>query len=206
MKADREVAARQTKRRDGTRRGSRRRSPRLIAERTAGAGGFRRRCAQSQERSGMADSLAGASNNEVALSESTLADKYDLGKQRALMTGTQAVVRLLLMQRRSIAAPALTQPVWSRVIAARRSAASTRKCTARSPISTTMISCSCRASMRIWPRPRSGARSRRRFAAKANTTGCSRFGTARARASIAAATCSATSISRALRALAARWR
>ena len=47
----------------------------------------------------MADSLAGASNNEVALSESTLADKYDLGKKRALMTGTQAVVRLLLMQK-----------------------------------------------------------------------------------------------------------
>ncbi|MGA9825099.1 MAG: indolepyruvate ferredoxin oxidoreductase family protein, partial [Methylocystis sp.] len=47
----------------------------------------------------MADSLAGASNNEVALSESTLADKYDLGKERALMTGTQAVVRLLLMQK-----------------------------------------------------------------------------------------------------------
>src|SRR5208283_2540556 len=61
--------------------------------------GFRRRCAQSQERSGMADSLAGASNNEVAHDESTLADKYDLGKERALMTGTQAVVRLLLMQK-----------------------------------------------------------------------------------------------------------
>jgi indolepyruvate ferredoxin oxidoreductase len=47
----------------------------------------------------MADSLAGASKIDPALVESTLADKYDLSKQRVLMTGTQAVVRLLLMQK-----------------------------------------------------------------------------------------------------------
>ena len=35
---------------------------------------------------------------ELSLSEATLEDKYDLGKTRVLMTGTQAVVRLLLMQ------------------------------------------------------------------------------------------------------------
>jgi indolepyruvate ferredoxin oxidoreductase len=133
----------------------------------------------------MADSLAGASNNEVALSESTLADKYDLGKQRALMTGTQAVVRLLLMQ---------------------------KEIDRRAGLNTAGLVTGYRGS------PLGGVDAQMHrakpyfdnndilFAAKANTTGCSRFGTARARASIAAATCSATSISRALRALAARWR
>ncbi len=47
----------------------------------------------------MADSLASVSHIGPALVESTLADKYELDKDRVLMTGTQAIVRLLLMQK-----------------------------------------------------------------------------------------------------------
>src|SRR3954452_19747537 len=36
---------------------------------------------------------------QVALRDVTLDDKYDLGKDRVFITGTQAIVRLLLMQR-----------------------------------------------------------------------------------------------------------
>jgi len=59
----------------------------------------------------MADSLAGASKIDPALVESTLADKYDLSKQRVLMTGTQAVVRLLLMQKELDRRAGSTRPV-----------------------------------------------------------------------------------------------
>jgi indolepyruvate ferredoxin oxidoreductase len=47
----------------------------------------------------MADVLADALHIGPALSSATLEDKYDLLKERVLMTGTQAVVRLLLMQK-----------------------------------------------------------------------------------------------------------
>jgi indolepyruvate ferredoxin oxidoreductase len=47
----------------------------------------------------MADGIACASSADSALSMATLEDRYDLGKTRVLMTGTQAVVRLLLMQK-----------------------------------------------------------------------------------------------------------
>lgn len=40
-----------------------------------------------------------APEGQVALRDVTLDDKYDLGKQRVFITGTQAIVRLLLMQR-----------------------------------------------------------------------------------------------------------
>ena len=36
---------------------------------------------------------------EVALDSVSLDDKYDLSKERVFLTGTQAIVRLLLMQR-----------------------------------------------------------------------------------------------------------
>ncbi len=47
----------------------------------------------------MADGPAGAPIDHDDLSAATLEDRYDLRKKRVLMTGTQAVVRLLLMQR-----------------------------------------------------------------------------------------------------------
>ncbi|QGM44597.1 indolepyruvate ferredoxin oxidoreductase family protein [Methylocystis heyeri] len=47
----------------------------------------------------MADSFASDSRDGLALADATLADKYDLDKPRVLMTGTQAIVRLLLMQK-----------------------------------------------------------------------------------------------------------
>jgi indolepyruvate ferredoxin oxidoreductase len=46
----------------------------------------------------MADGLASAPDAGFASRMETLEDKYDLGRTRVLMTGTQAVVRLLLMQ------------------------------------------------------------------------------------------------------------
>ena len=36
---------------------------------------------------------------QVALRNVTLDDKYDLGKERIFMSGAQAVIRMLLMQR-----------------------------------------------------------------------------------------------------------
>jgi len=112
------------------------------------------------------------------LSESTLADKYDLGKQRALMTGTQAVVRLLLMQRRSIAAPALTQPSGhglSRLAARRRRRANARA----KPYFDNNDILFMPASMRsgrdaIWGAQQAEIRGEGKY------DGCSRFGTARA--------------------------
>jgi len=47
----------------------------------------------------MADVNAGVSMTGSALRETTLSDKFDLEKSRVLMTGTQAIVRLLLMQK-----------------------------------------------------------------------------------------------------------
>ena len=47
----------------------------------------------------MAEIHACASTIDSALSAATLKDKYELDKDRVLMTGTQAVVRMLLMQK-----------------------------------------------------------------------------------------------------------
>ncbi|MFO1126640.1 MAG: indolepyruvate ferredoxin oxidoreductase family protein, partial [Methylocystis sp.] len=40
-----------------------------------------------------------ASNTDPAFGEASLSDRFDLGRARVLMTGTQAIVRLLLMQK-----------------------------------------------------------------------------------------------------------
>ena len=83
-------------------------------------------------------------------------------------------------------------------LAARRArpAVHARRARARAPTT----SCSSPASTRTSPPPRCGARSRPSCAARASTTACSRSGTARARASTAPATCSATPTSPAPRA------
>ena len=47
----------------------------------------------------MAEFSAEASALDPVLGSWTLEDRYDLGKNRVLMTGTQAIVRLLLMQK-----------------------------------------------------------------------------------------------------------
>ena len=45
----------------------------------------------------MAETFAGASIPGSAYGQATLADKYDLAQSRVLMSGTQAIARLLLM-------------------------------------------------------------------------------------------------------------
>jgi indolepyruvate ferredoxin oxidoreductase len=47
----------------------------------------------------MADTLAGAAKTGSAFGDVTLADKFNLGTARVHMSGTQAIVRLLLMQK-----------------------------------------------------------------------------------------------------------
>ena len=47
----------------------------------------------------MADTVAGASQTGSAFAEASLSDRFDLDKSRVLITGTQAIVRLLLMQK-----------------------------------------------------------------------------------------------------------
>ncbi len=47
----------------------------------------------------MADSVAGDILSGSAFGEASLSDRFDLAKTRVLMTGTQAIVRLLLMQK-----------------------------------------------------------------------------------------------------------
>ena len=114
----------------------------------------------------------------------TLGDKYDLAKSRILLTGTQAVVRLVLMQQardrrmgkrtagyvtgyRGSPLGGLDQQ-FERAADAPRSRPT---------------SCSSRRSTRISRRRRCGARSRRRCAARGASTASSASGTARDRAS-----------------------
>ncbi|BDV32935.1 indolepyruvate ferredoxin oxidoreductase family protein [Methylocystis iwaonis] len=47
----------------------------------------------------MADHVAGALNPGSAFAEARLSDRFDLARDRVLITGTQAIVRLLLMQK-----------------------------------------------------------------------------------------------------------
>lgn len=54
-----------------------------------------------------------------------LDDRYDRTTGRVYLTGTQALVRIMLDQARRDRAAGITQPASSRAIAARRSAAST---------------------------------------------------------------------------------
>ena len=62
----------------------------------------------------------------TALQDVSLDDKYDLSKERIFLSGTQAIIRMLLMQQRARPARrARTRPASSPAIAARRSAAST---------------------------------------------------------------------------------
>ncbi len=132
----------------------------------------------------------------MALNQVTLDDKYDLAKSRIFVTGFQALVRL----------SASTPRAMSPAIAARRSAPSTSSSTARSARSTNTTSAFKPESTRTSRRPRSGARSRPSCAARASSTACSAFGTARVRASTAPATSSVTPISPARPSMAACWR
>jgi indolepyruvate ferredoxin oxidoreductase len=55
----------------------------------------------------------------------SLDDRFDLGKSTVLMNGTQALVRLMLMQKARDRAAGLNTAASSPAIAARRSAQST---------------------------------------------------------------------------------
>ncbi|MBI5013600.1 MAG: indolepyruvate ferredoxin oxidoreductase family protein, partial [Methylocystis sp.] len=47
----------------------------------------------------MADIAAGDAKTGTAFAEASLSDRFDLGRSRVLITGTQAIVRMLLMQK-----------------------------------------------------------------------------------------------------------
>ncbi len=47
----------------------------------------------------MADSIAGDLQTGAAFGAESLSDRFDLARPRILLTGTQAIVRLLLMQK-----------------------------------------------------------------------------------------------------------
>ncbi len=141
-----------------------------------------------------------------ALRDVSLDDKYALDTGRVFLTGTQALVRLLMLQRqRDVAAGlntagfvsgyrgsplgALDQALWQAQQLPRPRA---------HPLP---------AGRQRGPRRdrRSGARSRSTSTRARSTTACSRCGTARARASTAAATCSSTPTTPAPRSTAACW-
>ena len=148
----------------------------------------RRRCSVAIARS--------AEGPLMTLRPVSLDDKYDLAQSRVLVTGYQALIRACLMQKeRDRRAGLNTGGYRHRLsrLAARRPRPAVH---ARRPrISPPPTSSSSPASTRSSPPPRCGARSRPSCAARASSMACSACGTARARASTAPATCSATPIS-----------
>ena len=129
----------------------------------------------------------------MSLRDVSLHDKYDLGKDRVLLNGTQALVRLMLMQRARDGRRGSIPRATSRAIAARPSAPSTsrwrrRGRTSRPPhvkfhpgLNEDL------AATAALGHPAGGTAGR-----GASTTASSASGTARARASTARATSSAT--------------
>jgi len=128
----------------------------------------------------MADSLAGASKIDPALVESTLADKYDLSKQRVLMTGTQAVVRLLLMQKELDRRAGLNTAGFVTGYRGSPLGGVDAQMHRAKPYFDKDDILFMPVSTKTLRLPPSGAPSRPRCAARANMTACSRYGTARA--------------------------
>ena len=132
-------------------------------------------------------------NAPAELRDVTLDDKYTLERGRVYLTGVQALVRLPMMQRQRDRARASTPPASSPATAARRSAASTRRCGSAKkyleqqphplPAGRQRGPRRDRGLGHAAGQPVPGAQVRRRVRA---------CGTARARASTAAATCSST--------------
>ena len=134
-----------------------------------------------------------------------LEDRYRLDKGRVYLTGIQALVRLPMMQRqRDLAAGPQHRRLHLAAIAARRSAATTRRCGRRKRYLKEQ-------QHRLPARPQRGPRRDRGVGHAADqplsraprSTACSASGTARARASTARATCSSTPMPPAPRSMAA---
>ena len=70
-------------------------------------------------------------NAPADLSKASLDDKYTLERGRVFMTGTQALIRLMMLQRERDSRAGLIRPASSPAIAARRWAGSTSRCGAR---------------------------------------------------------------------------
>ena len=101
-------------------------------------------------------------DGQVALRNVTLDDKYDLSKDHVFITGTQAVIRMLLMQRERDRLAGLSTAGFVSGYRGSPSAASTRISGAPGNGWRPPTSSSSRGSTRNLPRPPSGARSRRR--------------------------------------------
>ena len=132
----------------------------------------------------------------MTLHSVTLDDKYDLTpRTRVFVTGYQALIRAL-PDAEGARPPRRPQ---HRRLCHRLSRLAARRARPADPARRRVCSPARRhvqpASTRNLPPPRCGARSRRNCAARASSMACSASGTARAPASTAPATCSATPIS-----------
>ena len=93
----------------------------------------------------------------MPLAAVTLDDKYLLEKGRVYLTGTQALVRLPMMQRQRDAAAGLNTGCFIAGYRGSPLGNFDRRCGARGGFSTTTTSSSSRRSTRSWARPRCGA-------------------------------------------------
>jgi len=109
----------------------------------------------------------------------SLDDKYALQSGRVFMTGTQALVRLPMLQRARDLAAGLNTAGFIPAIVALPLVASTTRCGARKHISRKTMSASSPESTRISPPPPSGARSRSTCIPTRNTTASSPCGMAK---------------------------
>ena len=136
----------------------------------------------------------------MTLHDVALDDKYDLSKERIFLSGAQAVIRMLLMQReRDRRAGLDTAGFVSGYRGSPLGGLDMQFVEGEGAARRRPISSSSPASTRSSPRPPAGAPSRPNCWAKASTTASSASGTARGRASTARATCSAMPISPARR-------
>ena len=122
----------------------------------------------------------------MTLMQIGLDDKYRLDAKRIYLSGTQALVRLPMLQRERDRAQGLnTAGFHLRDIAVPRSACTTTPCGAQSRFCNRTTSPSSPASMRIWRRPRYGAASRSGCFRAPRSMACSASGMARDPASTA---------------------
>ena len=125
----------------------------------------------------------------MALAAVTLDDKYALEKGRVYLTGTQALVRLPMMQRqRDVAAGLNTGLLYLRLSRFAFGRSRPGACGARGAFSSATTSTSSRRSTRSSARRRFGAASRSVYFPAPNTTASLPCGTARDPGSTAAAT------------------
>lgn len=134
---------------------------------------------------------------EAMLRDVQLDDKYTADQGQVYMTGTQALVRLPLMQRRRDLAAGLNTGATSAAIGDRRLVPTTRRCGAPKSILMSITCALFLGSMKIWRPPQSGERSSCISFRVRSTTACFQSGTGKGRALIEPAMPSATRIRRA---------